>query len=281
MATSSRRQIGAAGNSEGRASWCSRYGLAPAPLVRSPLPTWPHRRMRTRDTDAIRRFAKSLAQRFDVVGLESLQIKTMTESARARGVADVERVRRLNRSIRRACWGTTQSAVGAAFEARGSRVLKLPAGDSSDTCAEDRHADPKSRKGKRFRCPEVRTHRRRRRERGARDAGASAARARATAERRDRRRRARRAAQGDRSSSEGEHEHDTGRAGAIAKPACAAPGTTTAVRVHPSTAPACAPERQRRLDVGRQSVSAPGKPACAERVRFRKGAISAARSGQM
>ena len=111
-----------------------------------------HRRMKARDTDAIRRFAKSLAQRFDVVGLESLQVKTMTESARARGVTDVEQVRRLNRSIRRACWGITQQAVAAAFEARGSRALKLPAADSSDTCAEDGHVDPKSRKRKRFRC---------------------------------------------------------------------------------------------------------------------------------
>ena len=111
-----------------------------------------HRRMKARDTDAIRKLACSLAQRFDVVGLESLQIKTMTESAKARSVADVEQVQRLNRSIRRACWGITQRAVTAAFEARGSRALKLPATDSSDTCAEDGHVDAKNRKGKRFRC---------------------------------------------------------------------------------------------------------------------------------
>lgn len=111
-----------------------------------------HRRMKARNTDAIRMLARALAQRFDVVALESLQIKTMTGSARAWREADVEQVQRRNRSIRRACWGITQRAVAAAFEARGSRALRLPATHSSDTCAEDGHVDPKSRKGKRFRC---------------------------------------------------------------------------------------------------------------------------------
>ena len=111
-----------------------------------------HAAIRARDRDAIRKFAGSLARTFDVAGFESLQIKTMTESARARGVADVEQVQRLNRSIRRACWGVTQDAAAAAFEARGGRTLKLPAMDSSDTCAECGRIDAASRKGKRFRC---------------------------------------------------------------------------------------------------------------------------------
>lgn len=110
----------------------------------------PH--LRRRHTDAIRKFACSLAHRFDVVGLESLQIKTMTDSARARAMADVEQVRRLNRAIRRSCWGVTQKAIGNAFEARGSRALKFSTMDSSETCAEDGHVESKSRKGKRFRC---------------------------------------------------------------------------------------------------------------------------------
>ena len=69
-----------------------------------------HGAMRRRDRDAIAQFACALARRFDVVGLESLQIKTMTGSARARGRADVEQTERLNRAIRRACWGLTQAA---------------------------------------------------------------------------------------------------------------------------------------------------------------------------
>ena len=59
---------------------------------------------------------------------------------------------RLNRSIRRSCWRVTQDAAAAAVEARGGRALKLPAMDSSDTCAECGRVDPKSRKAKRFRC---------------------------------------------------------------------------------------------------------------------------------
>ena len=110
-----------------------------------------HAAMRAQDRDAIRKFGCWLAQHFDVADFESLQIKTMTESAKARGVADVEQVQRLNRTIRRACWGITQDAT-AAVEARGGRALKLPAMDSSDTCAECGRVDPKSRKAKRFRC---------------------------------------------------------------------------------------------------------------------------------
>ena len=84
-----------------------------------------HAAMQARDRDAIRKFACWLAQRFDVAGFESLQIKTMTESAKTRGVADVEQVQRLNRSIRRSCWRITQDATAAALEARGGRALKL------------------------------------------------------------------------------------------------------------------------------------------------------------
>ena len=111
-----------------------------------------HAAMRARDRDAIRKFACWLAQWFDVAGFESLQIKTMTESAKARGVADVEQVQRLNRSIRRSCWRVTQDAAGAALNARGGRALKLPGMDSSDTCGECGHIDAANRKGKRFRC---------------------------------------------------------------------------------------------------------------------------------
>ena len=111
-----------------------------------------HRVMRARDADAIAKFSHDLARRFDVVGLESLQVKTMTESARARGVADVEQVRKLNRRIRGACWGITQRALANAFEARGGRALKLPGAESSITCAECGHVDPKSRRRQRFRC---------------------------------------------------------------------------------------------------------------------------------
>ena len=74
--------------------------------------------MQARDRDAIRKFACWLAQHFDVAGFESLQIKTMTESAKA----------------------------------RGGKTLKLPAMDSSETCDECGRIDPKSRKKMRFQC---------------------------------------------------------------------------------------------------------------------------------
>ena len=99
-----------------------------------------HAAMQAQDRDAIRKFACWLAQHFDIAGFESLQIKTMTESANARGVANVEQVQRLNRSIRRSCWRVTQDAAAAAVEAGAdersisppwTRATRAPSADAS------------------------------------------------------------------------------------------------------------------------------------------------------
>ena len=60
--------------------------------------------------------------------------------------------RGLNRKNRASLWGFTQDTRKAAFECRGGRVLKLPAMDSSQTCAKCGHVDAKSRDGRCFRC---------------------------------------------------------------------------------------------------------------------------------
>ena len=108
--------------------------------------------MGNRDRDAVRKGAKALAGAFDVLGLEWLNISGMGMSARGRSWSGVAAKRALNRGIRAALWGVTQGALGAAFEARGGTVLKLPAMDSSRTCARCGHVDAASRDGKRFRC---------------------------------------------------------------------------------------------------------------------------------
>ena len=194
-----------------------------------------HATMRARDRDAIRKFAAWLARHFDVVGFESLQIKTMTESAKTRGVADVEQVQRLNRSIRKACWRMTQDAAGAALEARGGQALKLPAMDSSETCAQCGHIDAASRKAKRFRCTGC-AHEN--------DADVNAARImrgralrwlklRANA---DTDGEAHKALWDELKAKRGAHSKNTGGAGATTKPACAHSGHDHGGAGAPSTA---------------------------------------------
>ena len=196
-----------------------------------------HAAMRARDRDTIRKFACWLAQRFDVAGFESLQIKTMTESAKARGIADVEQVQQLNRSIRRACWGITQDAAAAAFEARGGKTLKLPAMDSSETCDECGLVDPKSRKNKRFRCTGC-AHEA--------DADVNAARVMRARTLRWLELRVRAETDGEAHKALWEelkakreaHGKNTGGAGATTKPACAPSGHDNGGAGAPSTAPA-------------------------------------------
>ena len=108
--------------------------------------------MRARDRAAIRKAAKTLAGAFDVLGLESLNITGMGASARTWAWAGIAAKRGLNRSIRAALWGFTQDTLTAAFEARGGTVLKLPAMDSSRTCARCGHVDAKNRSKRRFKC---------------------------------------------------------------------------------------------------------------------------------
>ena len=108
--------------------------------------------MGCRDRDAVRKTAKTLATTFDMLGLESLNIAGMGTSARGRSWSGVGAKRALNRRIRAALWGFTQCALGAALEARGGEVLKLPAMDSSRTCGQCGHVDGASRNARKFEC---------------------------------------------------------------------------------------------------------------------------------
>lgn len=110
------------------------------------------RAMGCRDRDAVRKAAKTIASTFDVLGLEHLNIAGMGMSARGRSWSGVGAKRALNRRIRAALWGFTQCALGAALEARGAEVLKLPAMDSSRTCAQCGHVDSASRNARKFEC---------------------------------------------------------------------------------------------------------------------------------
>ena len=110
------------------------------------------REMGHSDRDAVRKAAKTIAATFDMLGLESLNIAGMGTSARGRSWVGVGAKRALNRRIRAALWGFTQHALGAALEARGGTVLKLPAMDSSRTCAQCGHVDGASRNTRKFKC---------------------------------------------------------------------------------------------------------------------------------
>ena len=110
------------------------------------------RTMGWRDRDAMRKAAKTIASTFDVLGLEHLNIAGMGMSARGRSWVGVAAKRALNRRIRAALWGFTQRALSAALEARGGTVLKLPAMDSSRTCAQCGHVDGASRHARKFEC---------------------------------------------------------------------------------------------------------------------------------
>ena len=89
---------------------------------------------------------------YSVLGLESLNIKGMGTSARARSGTGVGAKRALNRRIRAGLWGFTQTTLANAMEAVGGVALRLPAMDSSRTDAQCGHVDAENRKGKAFRC---------------------------------------------------------------------------------------------------------------------------------
>ena len=108
--------------------------------------------MRARDRDAVRKAAKRLAARWDTLGIESLNISGMGASARGRAWSGVAAKRGLNRAIRAALWGFTQTTLANAFEARGGELLALPAMDSSGTCAACGHVDAASRDKRSFQC---------------------------------------------------------------------------------------------------------------------------------
>ena len=110
------------------------------------------RAMQRRDHDAVRKAARNIARTYDVIGLESLNIKGMGTSARARSDTGVAAKRALNRRIRAGLWGFTQTAIANAMQSTGGLALKLPAMDSSRTDAACGHVDAENRKAKLFCC---------------------------------------------------------------------------------------------------------------------------------
>ena len=110
------------------------------------------RRVRGRDVNAIRKTAAAMVRRWHVAGMEDLPIAAMGTSARARGRVGVEAKRRLSRRMRAALWGETQRTFASTFEAAGRTFVKVIAVDSSRTCAECGHVDPRNRSGETFQC---------------------------------------------------------------------------------------------------------------------------------
>ena len=101
--------------------------------------------------EAMRQYARSLAERFRCITVEALHVKAMTASARGRG-AGVAAKRGLNRALQARRFATFVAMLHRAMEARGGTLLALPAAYSSMTCAQCGDASRKSRKGKQFRC---------------------------------------------------------------------------------------------------------------------------------
>ena len=100
----------------------------------------------------MRKSACEIARAYDVLGLESLNIKGMGTSARGRSDTGVGAKRALNRRIRAGLWGFTQTTLANTMEAAGGVALRLPAMDSNRTDAACGHVDAENRKGKLFRC---------------------------------------------------------------------------------------------------------------------------------
>lgn len=102
------------------------------------------------------RAALDLSKRFGTVVLESLNIKSMTASAKGTLAKPGRRVRQksgLNRSILNQGWHIFETLLAYKLEQRGGHLCKVPAHFTSLTCAECGAVDRKSRKSQaRFIC---------------------------------------------------------------------------------------------------------------------------------
>ena len=129
------------------------------------------RAMQHRDHDAVRKSACEIARAYDVLGLESLNIKGMGSSARARSDTGVGAKRALNRRIRAGLWGFTQTTLANAMEAAGGVALRAGHGlEPHRRRVRTRGRREPQREG--VPLHSVRTRRRCRRERGEGDAPA-------------------------------------------------------------------------------------------------------------
>ena len=110
--------------------------------------------MHNRDHDAVRKSARKIARAYEVLGLESLNIKGMGASARGGG----RRRRRGSETSAQPAYPSRAVGIHPKPRSRtpwrppGGVALKLPAMDSSRTDAECGHVDAENRKGKAFRC---------------------------------------------------------------------------------------------------------------------------------
>jgi putative transposase len=103
-------------------------------------------RERDRRKDWVEKTTTDLAQRFDVIRVEALDVRAMTRSARGTvehpGVR-VAQKRGLNRAINRSGWGLL--ATRLQHKAFG-RVEQIPAAHTSQRCSECGHVTPDNRK---------------------------------------------------------------------------------------------------------------------------------------
>lgn len=113
-------------------------------------------RLRARETDRrrdwIEKTTSELARRFDVIGIEDLNIGGMTRSAKGTPKAPARNVRQkagLNRGILTAGWGRL---AGRLEDKAPGRVVKVGPAFTSQTCNACRHVARRSRDQALFRC---------------------------------------------------------------------------------------------------------------------------------
>jgi putative transposase len=99
-----------------------------------------------RRKDWVEKATTDIAQRFDTIRIEALDVRAMTRSARgtvAQPGVRVAQKRGLNRAISRSCWGLL--ATRLQHKAFG-RVEQIAAGYTSQRCSECGHVAPGNRK---------------------------------------------------------------------------------------------------------------------------------------
>ncbi|MBF6180751.1 transposase [Nocardia otitidiscaviarum] len=113
-------------------------------------------RERARRKDFCDQTAADLATEHAVIVLEGLKTRSMTASAKGSVDAPGRRVRQkagLNRAILGKGWHLFEEALGNAARYTGSRIVKVPAAYTSQTCYRCEHVDPESRESQAvFRC---------------------------------------------------------------------------------------------------------------------------------
>jgi putative transposase len=116
-------------------------------------------RAKAREADARRDYAhkvaRSIVKAADVIGLEALNVRAMTRSAKGSAQVPGRNVRAkagLNRRMLDAGFGLVRQMIVAKAEEAARRVVEVDARYSSQTCSRCLHVAAESRRGRRFCC---------------------------------------------------------------------------------------------------------------------------------